>query len=69
MSSRLTSLFRRDPMPREVVGAPIEGPVIADPGACAGGGCAPLPQSAAPPLVPPPHPVPWNEAQRMPYQP
>jgi hypothetical protein len=70
-TSRLTSLFRRDRgVPVEVVGEPAVGPVIADPGIgpgpgpYEGPGCAPLPQSVAPPLFPPP-----NEAHRMPYQP
>lgn len=79
-TSRLTGLFRRD-RPVEVVGSPIEGPVIADPGpgCCEGSGgippqpfpppqgFAPAPQSFAPPLAPTPHEL--NEAQRMPYQP
>jgi hypothetical protein len=69
-SSRLTSLFRHGGCSGEVVGAPMEGPVIADPGPPPGEapGFAPLPQSFAPPLAPPPRPL-TNEAQRMPYQP
>jgi hypothetical protein len=81
LTSRLTGLFRRNNTPVEVVGSPIDGPVIADPGSahCEGPGFGsgpalpdgpsfpPVPQSFAPPLAPPPREL--NEAQRMPYQP
>jgi hypothetical protein len=82
-TSRLTGLFRHNSTPVEVVGSPIDGPVIADPGpgCCDGSGgglppqsfppmpqsFGPVPQSFAPPLAPPPRQ--FNEAQRMPYQP
>ncbi len=80
-TSRLTGLFRHNSAPVEVVGSPVDGPVIADPGlgSCDGPDCAggpPTfvppppqsfgPQSFAPPLAPVP---PVTEAQRMPYQP
>ncbi len=72
LTSRLTGLFRRDAVSSEVVGSPVEGPVISEP--CDGGGCAappaftgPLPQTFAPPLAPPPRLQ--NGAQPMPYQP
>src|SRR5438128_10979505 len=64
LTSRLTGLFRHNSTPVEVVGSPIDGPVIADPGPgpYEGPGCAPVspsfppvPQSFAPPLAPPPH--------------
>jgi hypothetical protein len=78
-TSRLAGLFRHgSSAPVEVVGSPIDGPMIPEPGLCDGPGCAspppafppafpPVPQSFAPPLAPPPHEL--NEAQRMPYQP
>jgi hypothetical protein len=81
LTSRLTGLFRRHGTPTEVVGSPIEGPVIADPGGCDGPGCgAALPPTFSPPPpavlppdgFPPPQSFPpplTNEAQRMPYQP
>src|SRR5947208_3048023 len=68
LSSRLTGLFRRDRASTEVIGGAAEGPVIGDPGE--GAGCAPptfvapLPQTFAPPLAPPPL---QNGAQPMPY--
>jgi hypothetical protein len=68
-TSRLTSLFHRNAVPAEVVGAPIDGPVLGDPGPYDGPGCLPVPQSAPPPLIPPPRPGYPSEAQRMPYQP
>src|SRR3954451_2096424 len=74
LTSRLTGLFRRNGAPTEVVGAPIDGPVIGDPGSGSceapgypGTGFPPMPQTFAPPLAPPP--LSLNEAQRMPYQP
>jgi hypothetical protein len=70
-TSRLTGLFRRNSPPTDVVGSPIEGPVISDPGPgpapCESSGFPPMPQTFSPPLAPPP--LPLNEAQRMPYQP
>jgi hypothetical protein len=58
-TSRLTGLFRRDRTPTEVVGSPIEGPVIGEPGpgCCDGSGGLP-PQSFAPPpsFAPAPQP-------------
>ena len=70
-SARLTSLFHRNRTPPEVVGVgpEIEGPPIVDPGFMPppDAGFAPIPQTIAPPLVPPP--VPGTEARRMPYQP
>jgi hypothetical protein len=70
LTSRLTGLFRRGGTSQEVVGVPVEGPVIADPGTISGEGPSwvPMPQTYAPPLAPPPRPL-TNEAQRMPYQP
>ncbi len=70
-TSRLTGLFRRNRAPVEEVGSPVEGPVITDPGPGpyeGPGFVAPVPQTFAPPLAPPP-PGTLNEAQRMPYQP
>ena len=76
-TSRLTGMFRHNSVPAEVVGAPIDGPPLGEPGPYDGPGCMPVPQSSPPPLVPAPHsglipappPVFHNEAQRMPYQP
>jgi hypothetical protein len=70
LTSRLTSLFRRNNAPTEVVGTPVDGPVIVDPGTFPGDGSGyPVPQSYPPPLIPAPRPAPGTEAQRMPYQP
>jgi hypothetical protein len=75
-TSRLAGLFRHGgSAPVEVVGSPVDGPIIPEPGCCDGPGFAapppspafpPVPQSFAPPLAPPPREL---EAQRMPYQP
>ncbi len=70
LMSRLTGFFRHDRSSTEVVGTPIEGPVIADPGSFEAPPTFGLPpQSAPPPLFPAPRPTITNEAQRMPYQP
>jgi hypothetical protein len=68
-TSRLTGLFHRNSAPAEVVGAPIDGPPIGDPGPYDAPGWLPVPQSGPPPLIPAPRPYFPNEAQRMPYQP
>jgi len=71
ITTRLTSLFRRNrATTTEVIGPTVEGPVLVDPGVLPENpGFAPMPQSIAPPLIPPPQPLQNGEARRMPYQP
>jgi hypothetical protein len=76
--SRLTSPFRRNCETVEMVGpGPVmEGPILADPGACPGPGCAPFSPSAAPfsesappPIAPVPRRLGDSLSQPMPYAP
>jgi len=54
-TSRLAGLFRRGGTPVEVVGSPVDGPSIPEPGCCDGQGFASPPTAfpAVPPAFPP----------------